>query len=290
MSAPAQPTIVVGIDGSHDGLLALRWATELAAKRDWLVRGVHVVPEELPAHPLVAAPDIDDGTEVLEDAADELAKLGHSAATLEIRHGHPAHTLLEAAHSAALLVIGRRGSGGFAELSLGSVSQVCAALARTPLVVVPDTWKPDEGELGMIVVGVDGSPYCQSALSFGFEYAAERGAELVIVHVPGAPDSYPHPGVWLDPADAPGQRTAQKLITESVAGWPDKYPDVVFRTHYRTGHPVQVLAQHSQAADLVVVGGLGRSDFTALRLGSVSRGLLHHTRCPVAIIHKETTE
>ena len=286
MSAHGRPTIVVGIDGSQDGLLALRWATDLAAKRDWMIRGVHVVDEERPAHPLIAATDQDDGTEVLEDAADELAILGHSAATLEIRHGHPAHTLLEAARSAALLVIGRRGSGGFAELTLGSVSQVCAALTRTPLVVVPDTWKPDN-ELGMVVVGVDGSPDNQGALGFGFEYAAERGAELVIVHVPVAPDPYPRTDVWLDPADAPWQKTAHTLITESVAGWPDKYPDVVFRTHYRAGHPVEVLAQHSKAADLVVVGGLGRSDFNELRLGSVSRGLLHHTHCPVAIIHRE---
>jgi nucleotide-binding universal stress UspA family protein len=64
---------------------------------------------------------------------------------------------------------------------------------------------------------------------------------------------------------------------------------VLFHTHHRPGHPVQVLAQHSKAADLVVVGGVGRAEFTPLRLGSVSRGLLHHTQCPVAIVHTETT-
>ena len=69
-----------------------------------------------------------------------------------------------------------------------------------------------------------------------------------------------------------------------MAGWPEKYPDVVFRTHYRPGHPVQVLAQQSKYADLLVVGGLGRSQFTPLRLGSVSRGVLHHSHCPVAIM------
>ncbi|TCN31158.1 nucleotide-binding universal stress UspA family protein [Kribbella orskensis] len=289
MSAQVRPTIVVGIDGSRDGLLALDWAADLAARRHWAVRAVHVADEDRPARPLVAAPDIEDGAEVLEDAADELTRLGFTDATLEVRHGHPAEVLLDLSRTAELLVIGRRGGGGFAELTLGSTSQVCTALAQTSLVVVPDSWKREEVELGMIVVGVDGSHACQAALGFAFEMAAERGAEVVIVHVPREPEDFPPPGVWINPEDTPWQHDARRLITESVAGWPDKYPEVVFRTHYRPGHPVQVLAQHSKAADLVVVGGVGRSRFTPLRLGSVSRGLLHHTQCPVAIVHTEAT-
>ena len=289
MAAQIRPTIVVGIDGSRDGLLALDWAVDLAARRTWSVRAVHVADDDRPAHPLGAAPDGDDAIEVLEDAADELAGLGFTDATLEVRHGHPARVLLDVSRSAALLVIGRRGRGGFAELTLGSISQVCTALAQTSLVVVPDDWRPGEGELGMIVVGVDGSDDCQAALGFAFEVAAERGAELTIVHVARVPEDYPPPSVWVDPDDAPWQHEGRALVDHSLAGWPAKYPQVVFRTHCRPGHPVQVLAQHSTAADLVVVGGVGRSEFTPLRLGSVSRGLLHHTRCPVAIVHTEAT-
>lgn len=289
MAGRLRPTIVVGVDGSRDGLLALDWAVDLAARRHWAVRVVHVADDDRPAQPLVATPaPVDDSVEVLEDAADELDVLGFTDATLEIRHGHAAEVLLDLARSARLLVIGRRGGGGFAELTLGSTSQVCTALARTSLVVVPDNWARGDGELGMIVVGVDGSDSCQAALGFAFEFAAERGAELSIVHVPRAPQDFPPPGVWIDPEDTPWYREARQLITGSLAGWPDKYPDVEFRTHYRPGHPVQVLAQHSKAADLIVVGGVGRAEFTPLRLGSVSRGLLHHTECPVAIVHAES--
>ena len=79
---------------------------------------------------------------MLEDAADELDRIGFTDATLEVRHGHPAEVLLDAPGWPRLLVVGRRGGGGFAELTLGSISQVCTALARTSLVVVPDNWAP----------------------------------------------------------------------------------------------------------------------------------------------------
>ena len=285
MSVEARPAVVVGLDGSPDGLLALDWAVTFAVARGWIVRALHVVDDDRPAQPLPAVAGRDDGMDVLDDAADELDRLGCPDAVLEIGYGNPAQALLKVSDDAAALVIGRRGIGGFAELMMGSTSQVCAALARTTLVVVPDTWQPDSPAAGQIVVGVDGSQSCQASLGFAFEIAADRGAELTLVHVPETPETFPRPDLWLDPEDAPWHRDARKLVGEALGGWPDKYPDVVFRTRYPVGHPVQVLAKESEFADLIVVGGLGRTEFTELRLGSVSRGLLHHAHCPVAIVH-----
>ena len=64
--------------------------------------------------------------------------------------------------------------------------------------------------------------------------------------------------------------------------------EVEIRTRCTDGHPVQVLALESAEADLVVVGGRGRTQFTPLLLGSVARGLLHHSKCPVAVVHHES--
>ncbi|WP_328324535.1 universal stress protein [Kribbella sp. NBC_00382] len=280
-----RPSVVVGLDGSADGLLALDWAADLAAQRGWIVRALHIVDDERTAQPPTTSPGRDDGSEVLDDAADELTRLGSDDAVFEIGYGNPAQELLKASRDAAALVIGRRGAGGFAELMMGSTSQVCAALARTTLIVIPDTWRPTEPTQHQIVVGVDGSQAGQAALGFAFELADERRAELTLVHVPDVPESFPRPDLWLDPDHAPWHHTAEALVAGAVSGWPDKYPDVVFHLHYEPGHPVQVLAKESQHADLIVVGGLGRTEFTELRLGSVSRGLLHHARCPVAIVH-----
>ncbi|HEU4947195.1 MAG TPA: universal stress protein [Kribbella sp.] len=287
MSGQPRPSVVVGVDGSLDGWIALEWAARHATLRHLELRGVHVVDESRPAQPLGSSPGQDDGTEVLEDAADELARIGYQGAKLEIRYGNPAEVLLDLSRDASLLVIGRRGAGGFAELVLGSTSQVCAALVRTALVVVPDTWRPDEPDRGRIVVGVDGSPSCQAALAFGFALASTRRAELEVVHVSDVPEAFPRPDVWLDPDEPPWRAGAELLVAEALANWTEKYPEVVVRTRFCAGHPVQVLGRASHTADLVVVGGLGRTRFSPLRMGSVARGLLHHSRSPVAVVHNE---
>ncbi|GAA1521389.1 universal stress protein [Kribbella lupini] len=288
MSAQLARPVVVGVDGSRDGLVALTWAARFATARQAPLHGVHVVDES--RHPAVPPSDCpDDGAEVLDDAADELERIGFAGATLEVRHGHPATILVGLSSRAKALVIGRRGAGGFAELVMGSTSQVCTALTRAPLVVVPDCWEPERPRHGRIVVGVDGSPGCQAALAFGFDLAEATGAEVRVVHAADVPESYPVPGLWPDPNDNAWAPYAEKLLAAALDGWSAKHPGVGVTTSYEAAHPVLLLANESRAADLVVVGGVGRTEFTPLRMGSVARGLLHHTHCPVAVIHQEET-
>ncbi len=51
-------------------------------------------------------------------------------------HGHPRPALIDASEGADMLVVGRRGHGGFVGLLLGSVSSACVAHARCPVLVV----------------------------------------------------------------------------------------------------------------------------------------------------------
>lgn len=82
----------------------------------------------------------------LEDAAhrlvdDVIGPAPAGPAALEVRRtvvaGGPAAALLDAANGADLVVVGRRGLGGFGRLLLGSVSEQVVHHAPCPVVVLP---------------------------------------------------------------------------------------------------------------------------------------------------------
>jgi nucleotide-binding universal stress UspA family protein len=50
------------------------------------------------------------------------------------------------------------------------------------------------------------------------------------------------------------------------------------------GHPAGVLVTAADDADLLVVGSRGRGGFVGMLLGSVSRQVLSHARCPVVVV------
>ena len=76
--------------------------------------------------------------EEIADGASAAVKKLHPALQVEALAiaGQPAVVLLEQAAGAELIVVGRRGLGGFARLLLGSVSQQVVHHATCPVVVV----------------------------------------------------------------------------------------------------------------------------------------------------------
>lgn len=136
--------IVVGVDGSQTGHVALQWAVAEAQARDAQLDVVNVwnvpnaygypyvgiafepAPFEQTAHNVLA--------QQLVDA--DVAGLSHIPTRTAIQ-GYPAKALLEHAKDADLIVIGSRGLGGFKGLMLGSVSDQITQHATCPVVVVP---------------------------------------------------------------------------------------------------------------------------------------------------------
>ncbi|MEU8226146.1 universal stress protein [Kribbella sp. NPDC048915] len=275
--------VLVGIDGTRDGEIALTWAASYATLQDAPLHAVYVIDDDEPGPGASESGHDsrpDDGAEVLDRTAQELDRIGFPDATLDVHHGRPAQVLLDLAERSAALVVGRRGMGGFAELVLGSTSQVCTALSTdVPLIVVPDTWDPSAPAHGRIVVGIDGSIDGQDALQFAFELAAATHSGILGVHACGFRDD--------DHTQAPPNNTCDDLVTQALAGWAAKYPDVPVETRTVIDHAVPVLARESADADLMVVGGVGQTAFSELRLGSVARGLLFHSQCPVAVVHHQ---
>jgi nucleotide-binding universal stress UspA family protein len=75
-------------------------------------------------------------------------------------------------------------------------------------------------------------------------------------------------------------------LAESLAGWQDKFPDVVVERKVVLGHPVPTLITNAANARMLVVGCRGRGALSSLVLGSVSHGVLHHATAPVAVVHR----
>lgn len=140
------PGIVVGIDGSAHSERSLEWAMKEAALRHAPLTVVAVHPVAVSAWTLnpITYPEDEPYVEKARTAAQEnvdkvASRLGGERPDVTVRavNGVPAEELIRAAEGADLLVVGSRGSGGFGQLRLGSVSSQVTHHAPCPVVVVP---------------------------------------------------------------------------------------------------------------------------------------------------------
>ena len=138
-----------------------------------------------------------------------------------------------------------------------------------------------------VVVGVDGSPGSKVAVAWAARDAELRNVPLTLVHV--VP---PTAGAWLDSSSLPewmhGQRERGRQLIDEAREIVDENSQLDAEQVYcemPSAHAVPALADLSKDADLVVVGCLGTGTLRGRHLGSVSFGLVHHARCPVAVIH-----
>lgn len=279
--------IVVGADGSETARAAVEWAADDAFRMRAALRIVHALdrwPYRIAGFPSLEGPDA--LTRSAERTLGEAARLARSCrtdveVTTEIVDGHPGAVLREQDKDATEIVIGSRGLGGFAGALLGSVSAHVAGQAHCPVVVVRPGRQESYDE---VVVGVDESKECEPALAYAFEQAELRGSLLRAVHVWHLPQ-LAYADVVFDVDEV---RTAhRRILTDRLAGFEPRHPHVTVVEYAPRGHPVDVLSELSDRADLVVVGSHGRGAIASALLGSVSRGMLHHARCAVAVVRSQ---
>ena len=125
-------------------------------------------------------------------------------------------------------------------------------------------------------------------IRFAFEDAAVRGAELIAVH------SWNHPRpalvdvTALDVARADDVERA--LLSEELAGWRDKYPDVPVQQNVVRGRATPTLLTFARYAQVLVVGTRGRGGFAGMVLGSTSHALICHALCPVVVVRPDSLD
>lgn len=140
---------------------------------------------------------------------------------------------------------------------------------------------------GTVVVGVDASRASAGAARFAAEEAARRSAPLRIVHALTWFDGMTSPPADLDVPGLmdTGARSLVQAVANSVAGL---VPPHLVQTSVLEGDPVDVLADLSLDAALVVVGGRGVGGVEGLLLGSTASGVVAHSACPVVVLPDDT--
>jgi nucleotide-binding universal stress UspA family protein len=286
----ARGAVVVGVDGSAADTVAVRWAVQEAHRRPARLYVVHALSQRHSAashraNPAFVAEERRAAELVLDAAVGQARALAGGVDVhplLEV--GPPAVVLLQRATAADLVVLGCQGRGGFAGLLLGSTSLQVAMHASCPVVVLRDPCSGTGSSSGRIVVGTDGSRASDGALRFAFTRARRDGRGLTVVRAWGSPAIY---------VDVPGtakwkqvEKEEQAALSEALAPWCDRYPEVDVLEKSVLGNAAALLADESAAAELLVVGSRGRGGFGGLLLGSVSHAVLHHARCPVAVVHR----
>lgn len=271
MSVISQP-LVVGVDGSEASDAAVRYAAREAASRRLPLALVHCwQPFSAWAVEKAARALLQRAAAIVESAA---RRAEHEAFLLQ---GSPETCLAEASVHALLLIVGGgsqvdRGSGRVGSVALGLVAQ-----ARCPVAVVPVA-QPVGGD---VVVGIDGSATSEDAVAFAFEHASRTGVSVWAVFA-FAPKEAP---VGLDESVfADARKNAQRQLSEALAGWAEKYPDVTLNEIVSNVHPSGALRAAAKDAALLVVGSHGRGTFMRYALGSVSSDLLRSPPCTVVVV------
>ena len=285
----ADPGIVVAVDGSPAATAAVGWAAREAGLRNVALTLVHAAAPNIaagpdtPVSPGLARWQQDRGRRLLDEAVQAVEQDQHAhpaALRSELVASGAVPALVELSKTAQLVVAGCRGSGRFPGRVIGSVSSGLLRHAHCPTAIVHDDdgLVPHAGQ-APVWVGIDGSPASEAATAIAFDAAARRNVELVALHAWSDSDVSEWPGVdW--PATQP---MAEQVLAERLAGWQERYPDLVVRRVVVRDQPARQLVERSQEAQLLVVGNRGRGGYAGMLVGSVSETVAQLAHTPVIV-------
>lgn len=300
-------SVLLAYDGSESSAAAIAAAGRFLPGRRAVVCHVwsgvsraifHSDSSALPATLQDAAEELDqaDATaaaQVAEDGTRLARAAGFEATPLAEREQRKTwRALLEAAArvDASLVVAGAHGLSGFGRALLGSVSTGIVHHASVPVLVVPGP-AGEERTDGPLLLCYDGSDAASRAIHVAGRELAARDA--LVLHVWGS---------WV--AEAPalagvsrtvlgmakeldelaaaqsGGRTAEGVRVAEGAGFAAEA--LSERAAGPTWRAVLDLADE-HACEAIVVGSRGLSGISAA-LGSVSNGVVHHSRRPVLVV------
>lgn len=278
--------LLVAVDGSEANQAALEWAISGAERRGlplsiavvaepWQVPGPN--PPDVPEKDYIQ-PIVDRATEVAT------ARLGVDRVHAAVKRGHPVPVLIELAVNYSGLVIGRRGMGAIRRVLIGSTSIAVAGRSPVPVTVVPDDWDDADAVGRPVLIGLDMEEQHDAATRYAFTEARARGVSLQVLqgwHPPPvlgemAGDQVAYYLEWQVVC-----LTALRVYIERIG---QEFPEVEVQVDQETGHPVDLLVDGAQDAQLLVIGRDEKERWTGFALGSVARSVLPHCDVPVTVV------
>lgn len=288
-------TVVVGYDQSQSGDHTLAEAARVALRRNAPLVVLNVYPRPNPSGAVLPIPATSSWSPTdLADSANNLVEHGVDLVRSwfpdlrvdgRVAAGHAWEALDAASRDAELVVVGSRGTGGFTDAILGSVTQRVLADSACPVLVVPAGRRTGGGP---VVAAIDIDEPCDEALDFAFAEAERRRRTLEAIHVWEEPWNL----MYLRHTEGLGrdvvliERQLRLRLDELLHGAGVRHPGVDPVGRIEAGSPGRTLIKETHSADLIVVGarrwaGGGRH---RQRIGPVVHTLLHRAECPVAVV------
>lgn len=286
-------SIILAVDGSRHAERATQWAADqafLEGRRLVVMSAASAGRMMDTARPIprTRLDPVEDSVESAENIAEggvALATQLHPGLMVQALSaiGDPRQILIDLSAQARLIVTGSHGRGAFRSMLLGSVSAAVSRYARCPVMVC----RPSIGATGGgVVVGADGTPESVPVIEFAFEQSSRRGWPLTVLHsfwdVVAAVARYR--GMSKEDLNRDELQQLHVLLSESVAGLSEKYPDVPVSLQLRHGLVDEALSPRGASWDLVVVGRHPVDSLDRWLSGSIAIAVLERSHATVAVV------
>lgn len=202
--------------------------------------------------------------------------------------GHVAHELLEEIDRSKpdVVVVGSHGYGAFRRFLLGSVSTRLVEHAHCSVLIArPHRGETDRTATERIVIADDGSQMSTQAWSRIRSAPLSDKHSVRVISVMGEVPVYGMEA-YLETQEAwqTEVANAKQRVHDIAEQFKECTPSVQSEVLTGASIPTEIVADADEYnADLIVIGGTGRTGLSRFLLGSVSRGVLNQAHCSVWI-------
>jgi nucleotide-binding universal stress UspA family protein len=284
--------VVVAADGRPGSHGALRYAVAEAGRRGAPLHVVHVVQTDslaaayLPIGPALAVA-VTDERAAGESVLSEVTELVHQLApglevSTELRFGGRADSILQVAHDAQLLVVGRETRRGLERVLTGTTTAAVASRAKCDVIVVPSFWSPEHTH-GRVVAAIKSRDQAHHLLGVAFTEACARHATLVVVTAWEVPD--PHlDRIEVRTRAAEWKTDGEEMLASLLADWRTAYPDVQVLTLVEHGPTADVVLRASEDSDLLLISRRSHGVLAHEHLGGIAHEVLRRSDVAVTVV------